>query len=196
MRLKPNTQVRVRGVLRSHILSTLGKMPLAAVERSHAIDLQQKLCAHPVTANKAVKVLSHMYRLGEGWGLVPEGCNPCRSVEKYPERRRERFLTDAEFARLGQPGRNDGAIRPPGGRLRAAGRHPDFGQHRGRCTRRGLAAGVEGTPESASASPARSAPYNSETVRHAALSDNVLKRSSIALNAAIACPPNSWVAAY
>ena len=89
-------------MLRSHILPTLGKVPLAAVERSHAIDLQQKLCAHPVTANKAVKVLSHMYRLGEGWGLVPEGCNPCRSVEKYPERRRERFLTDAEFARLGQ----------------------------------------------------------------------------------------------
>ena len=43
-----------------------------------------------------------MYDLGEGWGLVPEGCNPCRSVAKYPERKRERFLTDAEFARLGQ----------------------------------------------------------------------------------------------
>ena len=34
--------------------------------------------------------------------MVPEGCNPCRSAEKYPERRRERFLTDAEFARLGR----------------------------------------------------------------------------------------------
>ena len=102
VRLKPKTQVRVRGVLRSHILPALGKAPLAAVERSNVIELQQKLSAHPVTANKAVKVLSHMYRLGEGWGLVPEGCNPCRSVEKFPERRRERFLTDAEFARLGQ----------------------------------------------------------------------------------------------
>ena len=102
VRLKPKTQVRVRGVLRSHILPALGKAPVAAVERSHVIELQQKLSAHPVTANKAVKVLSHMYRLGEGWGLVPEGCNPCRSVEKFPERRRERFLTDAEFARLGQ----------------------------------------------------------------------------------------------
>ena len=43
-----------------------------------------------------------MYRLGEGWGMVPGGCDPCRSVEKYPERRRERFLTDAEFDRLGR----------------------------------------------------------------------------------------------
>ena len=98
VRLKPMTQVRVRGVLSSHILPALGKAPVAAAERSHVIELQQKLSTHPVTANKAVKILSHMYRLGEGWGLVPEGCNPCRSVEKYPERPRERFLTDAEFA--------------------------------------------------------------------------------------------------
>lgn len=40
--------------------------------------------------------------MGEGWGLAPEGCNRCRSIEKFPEWPRERFLTDAEFARLGQ----------------------------------------------------------------------------------------------
>ena len=102
VRLKPNTQRQVRGVLRRHILPALGKMPLVAIERVQVVDLQQKLCDRPVTANTAVKVLSHMYRLGEGWGMVPEGCNPCRSIEKYPERRRERFLTDAEFDRLGR----------------------------------------------------------------------------------------------
>ena len=102
VKLKPNTQRQVRGVLHRHILPALGKMPLVAIERAQVVDLQQKLCDRPVTANTAVKVLSHMYRLGEGWGMVPEGCNPCRSIEKYPERRRERFLTDAEFDRLGR----------------------------------------------------------------------------------------------
>ena len=34
--------------------------------------------------------------------MLPEGCNPCRSVATFPERKRERFLTDAEFARLGR----------------------------------------------------------------------------------------------
>ena len=34
--------------------------------------------------------------------MVPEGCNPCRSVTRYPQRKRERFLTDTEFTRLGQ----------------------------------------------------------------------------------------------
>ena len=102
VKLKPNTQRQARGVLHRHILPALGKMPLVAIERAQVVDLQQKLCDRPVTANRAVKVLSHMYRLGEGWGMVPEGCDPCRSVEKYPERRRERFLTDAEFARIGR----------------------------------------------------------------------------------------------
>ena len=81
-RFTPGTQVRVKGVLRNHILPSLGRMPVAAVVRSHVVALQQTLSAHPVTANKAVKVLSHMFRLGEGWGLAPEGFNPCRWVEK------------------------------------------------------------------------------------------------------------------
>ena len=101
-RLKPRTQASVRGVLRRHILPALGRLPLEAVERGHVVELHRKLSDRPVTANRAVKVLSHMYRLAEGWGLKPEGFNPCRSVEKYPERSRERFLTDAEFDRLGQ----------------------------------------------------------------------------------------------
>ena len=102
VRLKPRTRQNVRGVLRNHILPALGRVPVAAVERRHVVDLQQSLSAYPVAANRTVKILSHMYRLGEGWGLAPEGRNPCRSIEKFPERSRERFLTDAEFARLGQ----------------------------------------------------------------------------------------------
>ena len=102
VRIKPRTQKRVRGMLNNHILPALGRLPLEAVQPSHVVELHQKLSDRPVTANKCVKILSHMYRLGEGWGLVPEGFNPCRSVEKYPERSRERFLTDAEFTRLGR----------------------------------------------------------------------------------------------
>ena len=102
VRLKPETRRRVRVMLHNHILPALGRLPLEAVERSDIVEFHQKLFDRPVTANKCVKALSHMYRLGAGWGLVPEGFNPCQSVEKYPERSRERFLTDAEFSRLGR----------------------------------------------------------------------------------------------
>ena len=102
VRLKPGTQAKLRGVLRRHILPALGKLPVEAVERKQVVELHRGLSGRPVAANRAVKTLAHMYRLGEGWGLVPAGCNPCRSIEKHPERGRERFLTDAEFARLGR----------------------------------------------------------------------------------------------
>jgi integrase len=40
--------------------------------------------------------------LAEKWGLRLDGTNPCRHVEKYPERKLERFLTAEELARLGE----------------------------------------------------------------------------------------------
>ena len=102
VRLKPRTQAKLRGVLRRHILPALGRLPVEAVERRQVVDLHRSMSGRPVAANRAVKTLAHMYRLGEGWGFVPAGCNPCRAIDKHPERGRERFLTDAEFARLGR----------------------------------------------------------------------------------------------
>ena len=102
MRVKAKTAANARTAVHRHILPALGRLPLEAVERAQVLELQQKLSGSPSQANTVVKVLSHMYGLAAGWGMVPEGCNPCRSIAKYPERKRERFLTDAEFARLGQ----------------------------------------------------------------------------------------------
>ncbi len=52
-------------------------------------------------ANNAVTVLSSLYGWAEREGLSPEGHNPARRIEKFRESRRERFLTNEEFARLG-----------------------------------------------------------------------------------------------
>ena len=38
VRLKPRTQRRVRGILHNHILPALGRLPLAAVERSQVVE--------------------------------------------------------------------------------------------------------------------------------------------------------------
>ena len=102
IRCKPRTVQSTRTVVNRHIVPALGRLPLMAVERSQVVELHQRLCGTPSVANMAVRTLSLMYRLAEGWGLVPEGCNPCRSIVKYPVRKRERFLTDGEFTRLGQ----------------------------------------------------------------------------------------------
>lgn len=102
VRCKPKTQETARAAVQKHILPALGKLSLTAVERAQVVEMHQRLCRTPSAANIALRTLSLMYRLAGEWGLVPEGMNPCRSIAKYPERRRERFLTDKEFTRLGQ----------------------------------------------------------------------------------------------
>ena len=66
------------------------------------MELHEILCETPAMANMTVATLTHMYALARGWDLAPEDCDPCRSIPMNPKRRRERFLTDAEFTRLGQ----------------------------------------------------------------------------------------------
>src|SRR5687768_10878983 len=43
-----------------------------------------------------------MFNLAEMWGLRPDGSNPRRHIPKYPEEKRERFLSRAELHRVGQ----------------------------------------------------------------------------------------------
>ena len=102
VRCKPRTAAAVRAALRAHILPALGRIPLASLERSQVTALHRGFHETPAAANAALRVLSSMFEAAGDWGLLPEGTNPCRAIVKYPVRRRERFLTEAEFMRLGK----------------------------------------------------------------------------------------------
>ena len=103
VRCKPKTQRTARSVVNRHIVPALGRLPLAAVERGHVIALHESLCETPAMANMVVETLIYMFKLAKGWDMVPEDhVDPCRSIPMNPKRKRERFLTDAEFTRLGQ----------------------------------------------------------------------------------------------
>lgn len=56
----------------------------------------------PYQANRTLGVLSKMMNLAETWGMRDRRSNPCEDIERYPERKRERFLSPKELARLGQ----------------------------------------------------------------------------------------------
>ena len=99
---KPGTlRLRSTAIYR-HILPSLGKRRIAAVRRRHVLALQQRMANTPVQANNVIITLSQIYNKAQDWGVVPEGTNPCRHVELYRQRKRERFLTEAEFQRLGR----------------------------------------------------------------------------------------------
>ena len=99
---KPAT-VRIRSsAIYRHIVPRLGNLRIGSVSRRHVTALQQRLAATPVQANNVVITLSQIYTKAQDWGIVAEGTNPCRHVELYRQRKRERFLTESEFRRLGR----------------------------------------------------------------------------------------------
>ena len=102
VRCKASTARRVRWELDKYILPEFGERPVEAVEREQVWALRNRLHRVPSMANQIVNTLSAMFTLGETWGVVPGGINPCVSVARYRLRRRERFLTEAEFTRLGR----------------------------------------------------------------------------------------------
>ena len=102
VRCKPATAAQYRLAIDRYILPTLGALPVSSIERAHVADLHHGLCDRPAMANMVVATLSRMIDQAMAWGTVPEASNPCRFTKMYRARRRERFLTDAEFRRLGR----------------------------------------------------------------------------------------------
>ena len=98
---RPGTVEAFERLVRLYVVPELGDLPLSEVDRPHVLALHHKLRDKPYQANQAVTVLARMFRLAEAWGMTPPRRNPCRSVRRYRENRRERFLTPAEYRRLG-----------------------------------------------------------------------------------------------
>ena len=99
---KEGTVVNYRYYLKTYINPRIGKMQASAVARPDIARLHHDLRFAPIQANRCLQLLSKMFNLAEVWGLRPDGTNPCRHVKKYPEKKRERYLSRDELARLGE----------------------------------------------------------------------------------------------
>ena len=102
VRCKPKTASMYRLIINRHLLPALGKTPALAVDHARVTELHHSLRDTPVMANQVVGTLSRIWNAAENRGLVPEASNPCQLVVKNRERRRERFLSEEEFRRLGR----------------------------------------------------------------------------------------------
>jgi hypothetical protein len=98
---KPRTAVEYQRLLRKIIGPALGRRRVRDIRNQDVAKLHHDLRATPYDANRALAVLSKMFNLAEKWGDRPQGSNPCRHVEKYRERKRERLLSEIELSRLG-----------------------------------------------------------------------------------------------
>lgn len=88
-------------LIANRLRPVLGGRKVEEVQRSDIDSLHRSLVDTPYEANRALALLSKAFNLAEIWGMRPEGSNPCRHVQKFPEAKRRRFLSAEELARLG-----------------------------------------------------------------------------------------------
>jgi integrase len=86
---------------RLHILPVLGKLPLSTVTRNDILRLHSSMSESPVAANRATALLSKAFNLAIEWGDLKSCVNPASRIRKYKEQSKERFLSSAELATLG-----------------------------------------------------------------------------------------------
>jgi integrase len=73
------------------------KVTTAEIQRLHS-----KNAHTPYQANRLLRVLSSLFTFAGKAHVVPLGFNPCRGIEYFPEEGRERYLSTAELAKIGE----------------------------------------------------------------------------------------------
>lgn len=98
---KPRSAESDSSNLRLHVRPALGRRSVVEVTRRDIARLHHSMRHTPGAANRVLALLSKMFNLAERWGLRPDGTNPCRHIERYRERKIERFLSAGELIQLG-----------------------------------------------------------------------------------------------
>lgn len=102
VRRKASTAREYERMWQKHVLPRLGKKQVASVSSQEIAALHRSLHETPYTANRVLALLGAFFTFAAREGLRPAYENPARAIEAYEETPRERFLTPAEFKRLGE----------------------------------------------------------------------------------------------
>lgn len=98
---KPSTRKGARGILERDLIPVFGAVPLDQIRKTDVMRWRDDMSARPLVFNHALPVLSAMLAYAERLGHRPPGSNPCRRTPRYPATPKERFLSPAEYRRLG-----------------------------------------------------------------------------------------------
>jgi integrase len=94
---KPSTQKTHTDILQRIVIPRLGTTAAETLTREAVERLHADMSETTRQANNVLSVLSKMF----AFAGVPAHLNPARGIDRYPERARQRFLSDAELGRLG-----------------------------------------------------------------------------------------------
>ena len=99
-RCKPRTIAAHTWLLDKFIKPHLGKRKLLDLRPADIAKMHADLQATPYNANRALGLLRAMLNCAERWEMIPRGSNPAAMIKPYPERKRERYLSPDELARI------------------------------------------------------------------------------------------------
>jgi integrase len=110
-RLREASQRDYKSIIKLYIRPEMGKLKVRDATFAHVERLHRKVStAAPTRANRTVAVLSKMFSfaaktpaaddLDPPVPMRPDGLNPARGIERNPENKRHRYLTEAEVAAL------------------------------------------------------------------------------------------------
>lgn len=102
VRRKPTTAYEYERMWNRHVLPKLGKKQVASVSSQEIGALHRSLHETPYAANRVLALLGAFFTFAEKEGVRQKHDNPAHAIEDYEEKPRERFLTPAEFKRLGE----------------------------------------------------------------------------------------------
>jgi integrase len=99
---KSKTATHYRSILEGYLVPKFGSKKAQELSRADMAKLHLEVKHAPYQANRLLAVVASMYSFGDKHGLTPEDFNPAKKIERFPEARRERFLTTDELQKLGQ----------------------------------------------------------------------------------------------
>jgi integrase len=85
--------------IKMHIKPALGSYQVQELTRQDIASFHNGMQKTPIGANRCLSLLAKMLACAQLWGIIEH--NPARGIRKYRENRRDRFLSETEFARLG-----------------------------------------------------------------------------------------------
>lgn len=119
---KPSSVATDRNNIANHVVPLIGHMKVREVTRQDIEAFKEdvrtgyaaktngnafrryrggnRLTGGKGAANRCLALLSKMFNMAEAWGWRAEFTNPSRHVRKYPETKRQRFLTVDQIQRL------------------------------------------------------------------------------------------------
>ena len=86
---KPRSLELDRRLIERFVRPRLGNLKVQQVSRQDVGKLHRSIKHTPYQANHVLILLSKMMNLAERWGLRPDGSNPCRHIERFPQRARD-----------------------------------------------------------------------------------------------------------